>query len=158
MEGPGLGTPATPEEIAGWDISIAPDGTGLPKGKGTARQGAQIYAEKCADCHGLNAQGRSAEPLAGGVGTLAGEYPEQTVGSYWPYATTLYDYIRRAMPPQAPFSLSADEIYSVSAFVLHLNGLIGPDEELSAANLAKIEMPNRDGFIQIYKEGKEAMP
>lgn len=158
IEGPNLGTPATPAEIAGWDISIAPDGTGLPEGKGTARAGAMIYEQKCASCHGVNAQGRSAEPLAGGVGTLATDDPDQTVGSYWPYATTLFDYIRRAMPPQAPLSLSADEIYSLSAFILHLNGLIGPDEELTAGTLAKIEMPNRGGFVQIYKEGKETMP
>ena len=157
-QGPNLGQVATPQDIAGWDITIMPDGTGLPKGSGTARMGAKIYAEKCADCHGNSAQGRSAEPLAGGIGSLTGEAPDQTVGSYWPYATTLFDYIRRAMPPQAPLSLSADEIYALSAFILHLNGLIGPDEELSAANLPKIEMPNRNGFIQIYKEGEEREP
>jgi len=157
-QGPNLGQPATPDEIAGWDISIVPDGGGLPQGSGTARMGAKIYAEKCASCHGNNAQGLTAEPLAGGVGTLAEEYPEQTVGSYWPYATTLFDYIRRAMPPQAPLSLTADEIYALSAFILHLNGLIGPDDELNTANLPKIEMPNRDGFVQIYKEGEESEP
>lgn len=157
-QGPALGTPATPAQIAGWDISIMPDGRGLPEGSGTARKGAEVFAEKCASCHGVNAQGRSAESLAGGIGTLAGDYPEQTVGSYWPYAPTLFDYVRRAMPPTAPFSLSADELYSVCAFVLNLNRLIGPDDELTAANLPKIEMPNRNGFIQIYKEGKETMP
>ena len=158
QEGPNLGTPATPEQIAGWDISIPVDGAGLPQGSGTGRQGAEVFAEKCASCHGLDAQGRSAEPLVGGIGTLAAEYPDQTVGSYWPYATTLFDYIRRSMPPQAPFSLSADEIYAVSAYLLARNGIIGPDEDVNAATLPKIEMPNRNGFIQIYKEGKEAMP
>lgn len=157
-QGPNLGTPATPEDIAGWDITVMPDGTGLPAGSGTARMGAAVYAEKCANCHGNSAQGRSAEPLAGGIGSLTGDAPDQTVGSYWPYATTLFDYIRRAMPPGAPLSLKPDEIYALCAFILSLNGLIGPDEELSAANLPKIEMPNRNGFIRIYKEGEEREP
>lgn len=149
-EGPNLGKAATPEEIAGWDISIPPDGSGLPAGSGTAKAGAAIYAAKCAPCHGASGEGSSAEELVGGIGTLATDNPTLTVGSYWPYATTLFDYIRRAMPPQAPLSLTADEIYSVSAYLLYLNKIIGEDDELNATLLPKIQMPNRDGFIQIY--------
>jgi len=150
-EGPKLGRPATPQEIAGWDISIPPDGAGLPEGSGTPKAGAAVYAAKCAACHGDRGQGLSAEELVGGIGTLASDNPTLTVGSYWPYATTLFDYVRRAMPPEAPLSLSADEIYAVSAYLLYLNKIIGADDELNAKTLPAIRMPNRDGFIQIYK-------
>ncbi|MGB8275958.1 MAG: cytochrome c, partial [Alphaproteobacteria bacterium] len=121
-DGPNLGRPATQEEIAGWDISIPTSGAGLPEGRGTPVQGAALYAAQCASCHGPKGEGSSAEELVGGQGSLAGPEPAQTVGSYWPYATTLFDYVRRAMPPAAPFSLKADEIYAVSAYLLYLNG------------------------------------
>ena len=150
-EGPNLGRPASAEEIAGWDISIPPDGTGLPPGSGTPKAGAAVFASKCVACHGEKGQGLSAEELVGGIGTLASDNPTLTVGSYWPYAATLFDYVRRAMPPEAPLSLSADEVYSVSAYILYLNGIIKADDVLDAKSLPRIKMPNRDGFIQIYE-------
>jgi len=152
--GPGLGAVATAEEIAGWDISIPPDGSGLPPGAGTPKAGAPIFAAKCASCHGEHGEGLSAEELVGGIGSLTSDNPALTVGSYWPYATTLFDYVRRAMPPEAPFSLSADEIYAVSAYILYLNGIVGADDELNAKTLPAVKMPNRDGFIQVYRESK----
>ena len=152
--GPGLGTAATAEEIAGWDVSIPPDGSGLPPGAGTAKAGAPIFAAKCASCHGEHGEGLSAEELVGGIGSLASDNPVLTVGSYWPYATTLFDYVRRAMPPEAPFSLSADEIYAVCAYILYLNRIVGADDELNVKTLPAVKMPNRDGFIQVYRESK----
>ena len=146
-EGPKLGTPATPAEIAGWDISIPPDGAGLPEGKGTPEQGAALYAEKCASCHGRDGEGSTAEELVGGRGSLAGPEPTLTVGSYWPYATTLFDYVRRAMPPEAPLSLSADQVYAVSAYLLYLNKIIPGDAEMNAKTLPAVKMPNREGFV-----------
>jgi cytochrome c len=149
--GPGLGTPATPEEIAGWDISIPPNGDGLPPGKGTPEQGAPLYAANCASCHGASGEGSTAEELVGGQGSLAGPEPTLTVGSYWPYATTLFDYVRRAMPPEAPLSLTADEVYAVSAYLLYLNKIIPKDAEMNATTLPAVEMPNRDGFVPVYR-------
>lgn len=133
-----------------WNLSILPDGTGLPIGRGTAAQGADIFALQCAGCHGPQGIGASAEPLMGEVGSLASEYPEKTVNSYWPYATTLFDYIRRAMPINAPFSLTADEVYSLSAYILSSDDIIASDVELNEENLPKIIMPNRHGFVAIY--------
>ena len=154
-EGPKLGRAASAEEIAGWDISIPPDGSGLPAGSGTPKAGAAIFAAKCASCHGDRGEGLSAEELAGGIGTLASDNPTMTVGSYWPYATTLFDYVRRAMPPEAPLSLSADEVYAVSAYVLYLNKIIGAGDEINAKTLPEVKMPNRDGFIQVYQVPKQ---
>lgn len=142
----GLGRPATPETIAAWDIDVRPDGQGLPPGHGSVRDGAALYTARCAGCHGARGEGAAAEALAGGQGGLASAKPLRTVGSYWPYATTLFDYVRRAMPFDAPQSLSADETYAVSAYVLHLNGLLPEDASLDAASLPKVAMPNRDGF------------
>lgn len=144
---PALGEPVESAEIARWDISIPPSGEGLPKGGGTARQGAPIYQAKCQSCHGEKGAGELADPLAGGIGTLASRAPLRTVGSYWPYATTLFDYVRRAMPLANPLSLTADEVYAVSAYVLYLNGIIGADVALNAQTLPRIKMPNREGFI-----------
>ena len=151
----GIGQPATEQQIAGWNIDIAPDGAGLPTGHGTVRDGEQVYAEVCASCHGERGQGGSANPgppLVGGRGTLITAQPIKTVGSYWLYATTLFDYIRRAMPYNAPQSLSADQTYSVAAYILHLNGIVGEDAELDANTLPKIQMPNRAGFENAYEE------
>lgn len=142
----GIGRPATPETIAAWDIDVRPDGQGLPPGHGNVRDGAALYAARCAGCHGARGEGAAAEALAGGQGSLASAKPLRTVGSYWPYATTLFDYVRRAMPFDAPQSLSADETYAVSAYVLHLNGLLPEEAILDAASLPKVAMPNRDGF------------
>src|SRR5258707_7128834 len=112
-EGPGLGRRATPEEMAAWDISIGPDGAGLPPGHGTATEGAAVFAAKCSGCHGEKGAGKPNDALVGGVGSLAGEQPPvKTVGSYWPYATTLFDYVRRAMPLGASQSLNYDEVYA----------------------------------------------
>ena len=144
----GIGSAATPEEIAGWDIDIRPDGLGLPVGEGSVEDGEGLYEAKCAVCHGLFGEGEGRWPvLAGGQGTLADERPTKTVGSYWPFASTLYDYIYRAMPFTAPRSLSVDETYAISAYVLYLNDLVEDDFVLSNENLASIEMPNKDGFF-----------
>ena len=137
---------------AQWNLSITPTGEGLPVGKGTATQGAKIFALQCAGCHGPEGIGASADPLVGEVGSLTSDYPEKTVNSYWPYATTLFDYIRRAMPINAPFSLTADEVYALSAYILSEDGIIAADVELNEDNLPQVTMPNRDGFIAIYPE------
>ena len=144
---PALGAPASPEEIARYDISIPPSGAGLPKGSGTARDGAKVYEQKCMACHGAKGAGKPADALAGGQGTLATKAPLRTVGSYWPYATTLFDYVRRAMPITTPLSLSDDEVYAVTAYVLHLNGIVGEDAAMNAQTLPQVKMPNRDGFV-----------
>jgi cytochrome c5 len=147
-DGPRLGQPITPQDLAPWDISIPPDGAGLPPGRGTPMQGEAVFAAKCQACHGEKGAGKPNDALVGGFGTIAADSPAvKTVGSYWPYATTLFDYIRRAMPFNETKSLSPDEIYSVSAYILHLNGIIGADDVLDAQSLPKVKMPNRDGFI-----------
>ena len=143
-----FGQPITPADIAGWDISIATDGTGLPPGRGTATQGEAVYGAKCAACHGDKGAGRPNDRLVGGIGSLAPDkVPMKTVGSYWPYATTLFDYVRRAMPFQDTKSLTNDELYAVSAYILNLNGILGREETLDAQSLPKLRMPNRDGFV-----------
>ena len=147
QEGPDLGVPATPEEISAWDISIGPDGEGLPAGSGTAEQGSAIYAFECIACHGQEGAGQLNDRLVGGHGTLAGLAPVKTVGSYWPYATTVFDYIRRAMPYTASLSLSNDEVYGLTAYLLYLNGIIGEQDVMDAQSLPQVEMPNRDNFV-----------
>ncbi len=147
----GFGQPATPQEIKGWDIDIAPDGAGLPPGRGDVKQGEAIFAAKCASCHGAHGEGKPMVRLAGGIGTLRDKKPVKTVGSFWPYATTLFDYVRRAMPLNAPQSLTPNEVYAVSAYVLFLNGIVPQDATLDAGSLAKIKMPNRDGFVSAYR-------
>jgi S-disulfanyl-L-cysteine oxidoreductase SoxD len=154
-EAPQLGQAIAPVDIAPWDISIGPDGAGLPPGRGTATQGEAVYAAKCQACHGEKGQGGPNDALAGGIGSLApGKAPVKTVGSYWPYATTLFDYIRRAMPFPETKSLTNDEIYAVSAYILSLNGIIGTDDVLDAQSLPKVRMPNRDGFIPFPRNPK----
>jgi cytochrome c len=142
-----FGRPATPEEIKVWDIDIRPDGAGLPEGSGTGERGMAIYEENCAACHGSNGQGGIKDRLVGGIGTLASDNPVKTVGSYWPYATTLFDYVRRAMPYPAPGTLSDDDTYALVAYMLSLNGIVSMDTKLDKGNLPGIKMPNRDGFI-----------
>jgi S-disulfanyl-L-cysteine oxidoreductase SoxD len=147
-EGPDLGQPVSPQEIAAWDISIGREGAGLPPGSGNPRQGERVYAAKCLGCHGENGSGKPNDQLVGGIGSLAGDQPPvKTVGSYWPYATTLFDYVRRAMPLNAPKSLSNDEVYAVAAYILRLNGIIGDGEVMNAQSLPLVKMPNRDGFV-----------
>jgi len=144
---PTLGVEPSQEEISRYDISIPPSGEGLPPGGGSARKGAAVYTAKCESCHGTRGVGKPADALVGGIGTLATQSPVRTVGSYWPYATTLFDYVRRAMPLDRPLSLSNDEVYAVSAYVLYLNGIIREDAEMTAATLPGVRMPNRDGFV-----------
>jgi cytochrome c len=152
-ETPDLGHPATPEEIAVWDISIGPDGAGLPPGSGTQQQGEGVYTAKCLPCHGEKGSGKPNDQLVGGLGTLTGDQnPVKTVGSFWPYATTLFDYVRRAMPFNAPRSLSNDEVYAVCAYILELNGIIDENAVMNAQTLAKVQMPNRDGFIPFSRQ------
>lgn len=146
QEGPGLGVVATPEQVAGWALTILPDGTGLPAGSGNAAAGAQIYALKCLACHGPEGAGQLSDRLVGGHGTLEDSAPVKTIGSYWPYATTVFDYIRRAMPFTEPQSLTNDETYAVTAYLLALNGIIDDDEVIDADSLPKVEMPNAGNF------------
>jgi S-disulfanyl-L-cysteine oxidoreductase SoxD len=149
-ETPNLGRVASPSEVAAWDVSVPPDGTGLPPGRGTSAQGAIVYEQKCQNCHGERGAGQPNDRLVGGHGTLANKTPVRTVGSYWPYATTLFDYVRRAMPYTQSHSLSDDEVYAVTAYLLHLNGIIGESDAMSADTLPKVKMPNRDNFILAY--------
>jgi S-disulfanyl-L-cysteine oxidoreductase SoxD len=154
-EAPQLGQAIAPVDIAPWDISIGPDGAGLPPGSGTASQGEAVYAAKCQVCHGEKGAGGPNDALVGGFGSLAtGKSPVKTIGSYRPYATTLFEYIRRAMPFPETKSLTDDEIYAVSAYVLNLNGIVGNDEVLDAQSLPKVKMPNRDGFIPFPRNPK----
>lgn len=152
--GPALGEKATPEQVAAVDISVAPDGATLPPGSGTPTAGKAVYDMKCMQCHGEGAAGgeKLADPLTGGIGSLATATPKKTVGSYWPYATTLFDYTRRAMPLNAPMTLTDDEVYAVTAYILGLSGIIEQDAVLNAETLPKVVMPNRDGFVSAWPE------
>ena len=142
-----LGRQAAVEEITLWNIDIGPNGDGLPPGRGTVAQGAAIYASKCAKCHGPSGTEGPMDRLVGGRQTLATASPLKTVGSYWPYATTLYDYIHRAMPFDAPQSLTAEEVYAVTAWLLYQNGIVAEDAVMDARTLPAVEMPNRHGFV-----------
>jgi cytochrome c len=143
----GFGQPASEEEIAGWDIDVRPDGTGLPPGSGSVQQGAELFARLGAKCHGAMGEGTdTAPPLVGGQGTLDTDAPVKTVGSFWPYATTLYDYIHRAMPADAPQSLTPDEVYALTAYLLNLNGIVPEDAVMDAQSLPQVVMPNHAGF------------
>lgn len=141
-----LGRHLGEEELAGWSINVFIDGTGLPAGEGTVAQGQEVYQARCVVCHGANLEGGIGPALAGGMESLTTDAPLKTIGSYWPYATTLFDYIRRTMPFEAPQSLSNEEVYSVTAYLLHRNDILPETATVSADNLADIEMPNRDNF------------
>jgi cytochrome c len=145
-QAPNLGKPIDPAEIAAWDISILPDGTGLPPGSGTPAQGAPIYAQKCAMCHGIDGKGGVNAAVVGG-GPIKGMESAKTIANFWPYATTIFDFTRRAMPWQQPRSLTNDEVYALTAYILALNKLIGENDEMNAKTLPNVKMPNRDGFI-----------
>jgi len=149
---PRLGQPVTEADLAQWDVSIGPDGVGLPPGSGTAAQGAAVFVQKCQVCHGKDGSGGIANKLYGGIGTLTDGpgVAVKTVGNYWPYATTVFDFIRRSMPWNQPKSLTADEVYATTAYVLKLNGIIGDNDVINADTLPKVRMPNRDGFISAY--------
>jgi hypothetical protein len=142
----GFGQPATPEEIAGWDIDVAADGTGLPAGSGTVQEGKELFDRLGAKCHGAKGEGGDAPPLVGGIGSLNTDAPMKTVGSYWPYAPTLFDYIRRAMPADKPQSLTPDEVYALCAYLLYLNGIVEENAVMDAQTLPQVVMPNHAGF------------
>lgn len=143
----GFGSAATEVEIKAWDIDVSPTGERLPPGQGTIQQGAAIYANKCATCHGPTGTEGPKDRLVGGHGSLATEHPVKTIGSFWPYATTLYDYIHRAMPLNAPQSLTPEEVYSIVAWLLHQNGIIPATMVIDGQTLLTVKMPNRDGFV-----------
>ncbi|WP_374339278.1 c-type cytochrome [Methyloversatilis sp.] len=149
VEAPRLGQPVNTTAFASRQLNVYPDGRGLPPGRGSASEGAALFARHCAGCHGKDARGGTAEELAGATRPLTSPAADKTIGSYWPYATTLFDFIRRAKPMTAPGTLSADEVYALSAWLLHINGIIGADAVIDASSLPDIRMPNRDGFIRI---------
>jgi S-disulfanyl-L-cysteine oxidoreductase SoxD len=145
-----FGTTPTEAEIAAVDIAAMPDGRGLPPGSGTYEQGKELYAAQCAACHGEHLEGipeAGGDKLIGGRGSLTSGKPVKTVESYWPYATTLFDYVRRAMPLPAPGSLSGDQVYALTAFILAEAKVVGKDQAMDAQTLPKVAMPNRDGFV-----------
>ncbi|MGA7793565.1 MAG: cytochrome c [Candidatus Acidiferrales bacterium] len=146
-QGPNLGRPLTPEEIRKIDITVSPDGRGLPAGSGSVSAGAAVYAKSCQVCHGAQGVGKPQDQLTGGLGTLASPKPVKTPASYWPAATTLFDYIRRAMPITSPQSLTNDEVYAVTAYILSIDGIVPADAVLDAKSLPRVKMPNKDGFV-----------
>jgi S-disulfanyl-L-cysteine oxidoreductase SoxD len=151
-QSPNLGQRTSEADVAAWDISILPDGTGLPPGSGTPEQGAKIFAAKCALCHGPEAKGGTNAGLVGGAPLTNGIDTAKTIANFWPYATTLFDFTRRAMPWQQPRSLTNDEVYALTAYILSLNKIIGPTDVMNAQSLPKVRMPNRDGFIVRFPE------
>lgn len=150
QEGPRLGEQMTADEIAAVDFTIMPDGDGLPDGSGNAVTGRDIYQKNCLACHGENGTGGVNDALSGGHDSIKGAVPQKTIGSYWPYATTIFDYVRRAMPLQSPGILSNDEIYAVTAYLLYINDIIAEDTEMNAESLPHVKMPNRDNFVWGY--------
>lgn len=148
-DAPRLGKPVSPSDAATLELTVFPDGTGLPPGRGKAVDGRSIFTLRCASCHGEAGKGATAEELSGRSGSLSSEEPDKTVGQYWPYATTLFDFIRRSMPLDAPGSLSADEVYALTAYLLQVNEVISENEEMNAITLPRVVMPNRYGFIAI---------
>jgi S-disulfanyl-L-cysteine oxidoreductase SoxD len=150
-QAPNLGKPITPAELAAWDINVLPDGTGLPPGSGTPAEGTRIYAAKCSACHGENGKGGVNAALVGGA-PIKDMESVKTIANFWPFATTIFDYIRRTMPWRQPRSLTNDEVYAVTAYILSLNKLIGENDTMNAQTLPKVKMPNRDGFIVRFPE------
>lgn len=154
-QSPGLGRPITEPDIKAWDIAILPDGTNLPPGSGTPAQGAKIYAEKCVACHAEGGKGGAAPgagPLVGGAPLTKGIDTVKTIANYYPYATTIFDYVRRAMPFNMPRSLTGDEAYALTAYILALNKLIGENDVMDAKSLPQVKMPNRDNYILPYPD------
>lgn len=150
QQGPGLGQPISPTDLAPWNIDVGTDGKDLPAGSGKAKTGAAIYAAKCQSCHGADGKGQPADQLVGGQGTLDKLDQVRTVGSYWPYATTIFDYVRRAMPFNTPETLTNDEAYALTAYLLYKNGIIRENDEMNARTLPRVRMPNLNGFIYEY--------
>ena len=149
VEAPKLGVPVAADALAAQTLNVFPDGRGLPPGQGSVKEGAQLFVRHCAGCHGRDGRGGTAEELTGAIRPLDHPAADKTIGSYWPFATTLFDFIRRAKPMIAPGTLNADEVYALSAWLLHANGLIAADAVMDAARLAAVRMPNRDGFIRV---------
>lgn len=145
--GPALGQVLNDSEVAKWDIDIAADGRGLPSGGGSVVMGQKVYETRCASCHGENGENGAADPLVGGKGSLTGQKPLRTIGSYWPHAPTIFDYVRRAMPYGAPLSLTNEETYAVTAYLLYINRIVGNDFYADAKSLPAVAMPNRNGFL-----------
>ncbi len=150
-ESPGLGEAVSAQELAMADYAVLPNGDGLPEGSGNAKIGATVYLQHCLACHGVGGKDGLNDRLVGGRGSLTTDKPLRTVGSFWPYATTLFDYVRRAMPYQTPGSLSNDEIYSLTAYILFLNGVVDEDAEMNANSLPGVKMPNRDSIVWDYQ-------
>jgi cytochrome c len=146
-QSPHLGRALTPDEVRKIDITVATDGKGLPPGSGSVSAGTAVYAKSCQSCHGEKGAGKPQDPLTGGLGTLATPKPVKTPASYWPVATTLFDYIRRAMPITSPQSLTNDEVYAVTAYILSIDGIVPADAVLDAKTLPRVKMPNKDGFV-----------
>ncbi len=142
-----LGTPISEDQLSGFDLIAAPDGSGMPPGAGTARQGREVYALNCLRCHNVNGEGVSGNTVIAGGDMRSEESPLRTVGSFWPHASTLFDFIRRAMPADMPKTLTDEEAYQVTAYVLFLNGIVGEDESINSETLTAIAMPNGDGFV-----------
>lgn len=151
-QGPALGKPAPKTMLRDWNLDVFPDGWGLPAGQGTALEGKTVYQRYCQSCHGVDGTGDSAEELAGARHGLTDNPPDKTIGTYWPYATTIFDFTRRAMPLNAPGSLNNDQLYAVIAYLLYLNGVIQERDVMDASALPKVKMPNRDSFINVYKQ------
>ena len=149
---PNLGRPASKDFIKQWDIDIFPDGKGLPKGQGTAHKGKEVYEKYCLSCHGVDGSGDSADELAGAMHSLTDNPPDKIIGTYWPYATTIFDFTRRSMPLDAPGILNNSQLYAVTAYLLYLNGIIKRDKVINSSSLPKVKMPNRKGFINIYQQ------
>jgi len=147
---PKLGENVSSADIANVDSTIMPNGAGLPEGSGTAAAGAKVYQQNCLACHGADGKNGVNDTLVGGHGSLTTDRPQKTVGSYWPYATTLFDFVHRAMPFQAPGSLSNNDVYAVTAYILFLNDIVGENERLDAKTLPEVRMPNRDNFVWAY--------
>ena len=151
-DGPGLGKRLSAEELAAWDISVLPDGGNLPAGSGTPAEGARVFAQKCVACHGESGRGGISAALVGGAPLTTISAAQKTIANFFPYPTTVFDFIRRAMPWQQPKSLTNDEVYAVTAYIFALNKLIGENETMNAATLPRVRMPNRDGFIVRFPE------
>jgi S-disulfanyl-L-cysteine oxidoreductase SoxD len=143
----GVGHTPSPAELQAVDIEVTPDGKGLAPGSGTAAAGKDVYTRRCETCHGPTGREGPQDILVGGQGSLSTPHPQKTVGSYWPYATTLWDYVRRAMPFDHPGTLTTDEIYAATAYVLFMNGIVGEHDELNQQTLPQVKMPNRNGFV-----------
>ena len=154
QQAPRLGKPVTPQVAARDELNVFPDGRGLPPGRGTGIEGAALFQQKCAFCHGEGGRGGAAEELVGGTAPLNSKSPDKTIGLYWPFATTLFDFTRRAMPMNAPGSLSADEVYALTAYLLAAEKVIGERDEMNAVTLPKVRMPNRNGFVWIDAKPK----